>query len=167
MPALSQMRTENPNERRRSSLRRLTSFAAPAHNVEEYLLERFAAVAYEQTLRGVVVLDAAALHDDHALAQTLDLAHVVGGQQHRGAALLAKAFEMAAHPVGGIGIERRSRLVEQKDLWRVDERLRERDAGLLSGREFARRPVEKLREIEFPRQRCDAAVQILDRVEAP
>ena len=86
-------------------------------NVEEYLLERFAAVADEQTLRGVVVLDAAALHDDHALAQTLDLAHVVGGEQHRGATLLAKAFEMAAHPVGGIGIERRGRLVEQKDLW--------------------------------------------------
>src|SRR3954452_9261496 len=117
MPALPQMWTKHPNERLRSSLRRLTSFAAPAHDVEEYLLERFAAVADEQTLRGVVVLDAAALHDDHALAQTLDLAHVVGGEQHRGATLLAKAFEMAAHPVGGIGIERRGRRVEQKTLW--------------------------------------------------
>src|SRR3954447_2082171 len=117
MLALPQKRTGNPNERHRSSLRRLASFAAPAHNVEEYLFERFTAVADEQTLRGVVVLDAAALHDDHALAQPLDLAHVVGGEQHRGAALLAKSFEMAAHPVGGIEIERRRRLVEQKDLW--------------------------------------------------
>src|SRR3954454_17547286 len=116
MPASSQTRTENSDERLWSSLRRLTSFTTPAHNVEEYLLERFAAVAYEQPLRGVVVLDAAALHDDHALAQPLDLAHIVGGEQHRGAALLAKAFKMAAHPVGGIGIERRGRLVEQKDL---------------------------------------------------
>src|SRR4029079_941146 len=105
MPALSRTRTEHPNEGLRSSLRRLTSFPAPTHDVEEYLLERFAAVAYEQTLRGVVVLDAAALHDDHALAQTLALAHVVRRKQDGGAALLAKAFEMSTHPVRGIGVE--------------------------------------------------------------
>ena len=39
--------------------------------------------------RGVVVLDPAALHDDDAVAQPLDLEHVVRGEQDGGAVLLA------------------------------------------------------------------------------
>src|SRR5436853_6302412 len=91
---------------RTSSLRRLARFAAPARDVEKPLFERLTSIADEEPLRRVVVLDAALLHDDDALAQALDLGHVVGGEQHGCAALSAEALEVAAHPVGGIGVER-------------------------------------------------------------
>ncbi len=126
-----------------------------------------AAVTDEQPRRRVIVLDAAALHDDDALAQALDLRHVVGSEQHGGAALLAEALESFAHPVRGIGIERCRRLVEQQHLGRVDQRLGERDAGLLSGRELAHRPVEKLDEVEFLAKLGDAAGEIRYGVEPP
>src|SRR5262249_56344570 len=91
------------------SLRGLTGFAAPACDVEKHLFQRLAAVADEEALRGVVVLDPPTLHDDDALAQALDLGHVVRGEQYGGAALLAKALEMRAHPVGGVGVDRARR----------------------------------------------------------
>ena len=62
-------------------------FGAAARDVEEHLFERLAAVAVEQARRRVVVLDAARFHDDDALAQALDLGHVVRGEQHGRAAL--------------------------------------------------------------------------------
>ena len=65
---------------------------------------------------------------------------------------LAIALEPAAHPVGGVGIERGGRLVEQQHLRLVDQRLGERHAGLLSGRELAGRPVEQVGEVELVRQ---------------
>ncbi len=129
------------------------------------LLRACPAVTRQQFCRRVVVLDAAALHDDDALAQPLDLGHVVRGEQHRGMALAAIAFEMAAHPVGGVGIERGGRLVEQQHVRIVDQRLGERDARLLSGRQAAGRTVEQIGEIELARQLRDAFAQILDAVE--
>ena len=137
--------------------------AAAARDVEEHLFEIAAAVAREQARRRVVVLDAAALHHDDAVAQPLDLAHVVRGEQDGGAALAAIALEPAAHPVGGVGIERGGRLVEQQNLGLVDQRLGERDAGLLAGRQLAGRPVEELAEVEFVRQLADAAGDVVAR----
>ena len=74
------------------------SRCAPARDVEEHLLQRVAAVAREQAGRRVVVLDVALLHEDHALAQALDLGHVVRGDQQGRAALVAIALEPRRAP---------------------------------------------------------------------
>ena len=103
-------------------------------------------------------------HDD-AVAQALDLAHVVRGEQHGRAALAAIVLEPAAHPVGSVGIERGGRLVEQQDLRLVDQRLRERHAGLLAGRQLAGRPVEEFVQVEFLGQRADAAGDVVAAIE--
>src|SRR5262249_34159214 len=141
------------------SLRRLARFAAPARHVEKHLFERLAAITHEQALGRVVVLYASALHDDDALAQALDFGHVVGREQHGGAALLAKALEVAPDPVGGVRVERGGGLVEKQHLRRIDQRLGERDTRLLPGRELAGRPIEKFRQVERPRQRGDAVIE--------
>src|SRR5215831_7398862 len=96
--------------RRARSLRRLPRFALPARHVEKHLLEAVAAVAREQCGGRIVVDDRATPHDDDALAQALDLEHVVRGEQDGGAAALAVALEPGAYPVGGVGIERGGRL---------------------------------------------------------
>src|SRR3569623_90807 len=51
----------------------LRAVGAAARDVEEDLLQRGAVVARHDGLGRVVVLDAAALHDDDAVAQPLDL----------------------------------------------------------------------------------------------
>src|SRR3984893_9909957 len=141
------------------SLRGLAAVTPPPCDVEKPLFQRFAAVADEKPARGVVVLDPSTLHDDDALAQALDLGHVVGGEQHGGAALLAEALEMRAHPVGGVGVERGGRLVEKQDLRRIDQRLGKRDAGLLPRRKLAGGTVDELRQVELARERGNAAFE--------
>jgi hypothetical protein len=53
--------------------------AATSH-VEKYFFQRLSAVTLKKVLGRIVVLDTALLHDDDALAQTFDFAHVVGGE---------------------------------------------------------------------------------------
>src|SRR5512141_879753 len=67
---------------RNRSLRCLAMFAAAARDVEEHFFQRLAPIAVEQAGRCVVVLDTALFHDDDALAQPLDLGHVVRGEQY-------------------------------------------------------------------------------------
>ena len=69
-----------------------------ARDVEEHFLQRVAAVAREQAGRRVVVLDAALLHEDHALAQALDFRHVVRGDQQRRAARCRDSARAAPAP---------------------------------------------------------------------
>ena len=63
---------------------------------------------------------------------------------------------MLPDPVGGIGIERRRRLVQQQQLRLVDQRLRQRHAGLLPGGELAVGAVEEVVEIEIGGELLDA-----------
>ena len=119
-----------------------------------------AVVAGHDLVRAVVVLDAAALHDDDAVAQPLHLEHVVRRQQDGRAVGLAIGLEMLPDPVGGIGIERSRRLVQQQQLGLVDQRLGQRDAGLLPGGEFAIGAVEEIAEIEIGGELLDALAQI-------
>src|SRR4029077_14533757 len=77
------------------SLRRLAGLAGAARDVEEHLFQIAAAVAVDQLRRRIVVLDSASLEHDDAVAQPLDLAHVVGGEQHGRAALATIALEPA------------------------------------------------------------------------
>ena len=78
---------------------------------------------------------------------------------------LAVVLQMLPHPVGGIGIERGRRLVEQQQLRLVDQRLRQRDAGLLSGREFAVGAIEEILQVEVGCELFDALGEILHRIE--
>ena len=136
------------------------AFTAAARDVEENLFQRAPAVARQQPLRRVVVLDAAVLHDDDTFAQPLDLGHVVRGEQHGGIAVATIALEPRPHPVGGVGIERRGRLVEQQQFRRVDQRLRQRHPRLLSGRELPGLAVEQIGEVEGLAEFLDAAGKI-------
>jgi hypothetical protein len=106
--------------------------AASACDVEEHVLHRFPAVARDELGRGAAVDDPTGLQHDHVVAEPLHLRHVVGGKEDRRAMLLAVALQPCPHPVGGIRIERRRRLVEEEELRRIDERLGERHAGLLA-----------------------------------
>src|ERR1700730_13249597 len=74
--------------------------AAAACHVEKDFYEIVAAVTRQQSRRRIVIHDHAALHHDDAVAQPLDLAHVVGGEQHRGAPFGGVVLEVGAHPVG-------------------------------------------------------------------
>src|SRR5215471_12096534 len=87
-----------------------SGLAATTGDVEKHLLQGFTAIAGEKVRWRVVVLDAAALHDDDPVAQPLDLGHVVGGEQHGRAAFGPVALEPRAHPVSGIWVERGGRL---------------------------------------------------------
>src|SRR6185503_14007531 len=97
--------------------------AATTSDVEEHVFERVAPVALEQARGRIVVLDAAALHDDDALAQTLDLHHVVRGEQHRRADRVAETLQPSAYPVGRVGIERGGWLVKQQHVRPVERAL--------------------------------------------
>ena len=72
---------------------------------------------------------------------------------------------MLPDPVGGIGVERRRRLVQQQQLGLVDQRLRQRHARLLPGGKLAVGAVEEIAEIEIGGERLDALAQILDGIE--
>ena len=74
--------------------------------------------------------------------------------------VLAIGLKMLPDPVGGIGIERRGRLVQQQQFGLVDQRLRQRHAGLLPGGELAVGAVEEVAEIEIGGELRDALAQI-------
>src|ERR1700712_154259 len=82
----------SPNARQALSWRALADTAA--RDIQEHLLERRPVVAGHDSVRAVVVLDAAAFHDDNAVAQPLHLQHVVRGQQDGGAAGPAIAHQV-------------------------------------------------------------------------
>src|SRR5215472_10358275 len=94
-----------------SSFRRLELYSGLAGDVQEDFLQIRAAVAFDEFLRAAAVDDAAGLHHHDLGAQALDFAHIVRGHQDRRAGAPAIGFEIAAHPVAGIGIERSCRLV--------------------------------------------------------
>jgi hypothetical protein len=83
-------------------------------------------------------------------------------EQDRGAMDLAIGLEVLPDPVGGIGIERSRRFVQQQQFGLVDQRFRQRDAGLLSRRKLAVGAVEEVAEIEIGGKLLDARVQVIE-----
>ena len=75
-------------------------------------------------------------------------------------------LELPPDPVGGVGVERGGRLVEQKQLRRVEQRLGEADAGLLAGRQLAGRAVEQRLDLQILGDIGDALGRVGDAVEA-
>ena len=142
-----------------------TSWTRPRATSRNTSSSVVAVVAGHDIVGAVVVLDAAALHDDDAVAQPLHLQHVVRRQQDGRAMGLAIGLEMLPDPVGGIGIERCRRLVQQQQLGLVDQRFRQRHPGLLPGGEFAIGTVEEIAKIEIGGEFLDPLAQIRHRVE--
>jgi hypothetical protein len=92
--------------------------------------------------------------------------HVVRGEQDGRAVLLAIGRKMLPDPVGGVGIERSGRLVEQQQFRLVDQCLCQCHAGLLSGRKFSVGAIKEVTEVEVGGKLFDTRGQICDRVEA-
>src|SRR5215470_3260848 len=107
------------------SLRGLAQVAAAARDVEEYLFEGMAAIALQQLCRRAVILDPSVLHDNDALAEPLNFAHIVRGEKNGGAALGTVTLQPRSHPIRRIGIERGSGFVEQQYFRAIDECLGE------------------------------------------
>src|SRR3954465_1698128 len=66
----------------------------PARDIEKHFLQRGPVVARHDLVGAVVILDAAALHDDDAVAQPLYFQHVVRCQQDGGVMGLAVILQM-------------------------------------------------------------------------
>src|SRR3954468_24689507 len=131
-----------------SSCHLLRAVHPAARDVQKHLLQRGAVVARHDGFGRIVVLDTAALHDDDAVAEPLDLEHVVRGQEDGGVVRLTVTLQMASNPVGGVGIERGGRLIQQQQLGLVDQRFGKRNARLLSCGELAVGAVDELGEVE-------------------
>ncbi len=129
---------------------------AAADDVEEHVLERFAAVSFDQNARGFVLQNAARVEQDDAVGKSFHFRHVVGGEQYRGAAGVGVLLQLLSDPVRRVWIERGGRLVEQQQLGRIDQRLGETDARLLTGRQLAGVAVEQLGELQILGKEADA-----------
>ncbi len=140
--------------------------AAAAGDVEKHVLLGRPAVAADQVAGRPAIDDMAVLHHDDVVAQPLDLGHVVRGEHDRGAAFAAVTVEMVADPIGGVGVERGGRLVEQQNLRPVDQRLGKADPGFLAGRQAAGRPVQKRRQVERFGELCHPAGGVPHAVQA-
>jgi hypothetical protein len=84
----------------------------------------------------------------------------VGGKQDRGPGLAPIGFQPGADPVGGVGIERGGRLIEQKQFRAIDQGFGQGHAGLLAGGQLAARAIEKIAEIELGGEFCDPRLEI-------
>src|SRR5438445_668424 len=81
----------------------------------------------DQLARWIHRDDAALVHDRDPIAKNLCLVEVVRGQEDRGAASTYRLDQPPEVP-SRLGIEAGRRLVEEKHLWRVHERGRDREA---------------------------------------
>ena len=101
------------------------------HDVEEHVLKVLAAESVEQGARRAVRHHAAGLHEHHAVTEPLHLGHVVGGEQDGGAPAPPVGFDMAADPIGRVGVQRGGGLVEEQKFRLGDARLGQSAAGFL------------------------------------
>ncbi len=85
----------------------------------------------------------------HAVAHLLDLEHVVRRPEDAAVAFARELADPRADDLRGGRVERSGRLVEQQQLRPVQQRLRERGASLLAGRQQAALRVAQVLEIEL------------------
>ena len=97
--------------------------------------------------------DPAVLHDRHAVADLLDHGHFVRDDDDRDAELFVQVLQQPQDRLGGLGVERRGRLVAQQHIRVVCERPRDGNALLLSSGELLRvrlRLVSDADQLEQP-----------------
>src|SRR5437762_12955156 len=85
---------------RRQELRSFGLLRPSACDVEKHFFQGGAIVASKNSRRSIVVFNASTLQDDDAIAQPLDLEHVMRGKQDRRIAGLAIALQAPANPIG-------------------------------------------------------------------
>src|SRR6266545_1690867 len=138
-----------------------------ARDRDEELLERRLAVLARQGARVALEQDPAARQEEDAVADLLDLGHVVRGPEHGARSATREGADLGADLLGARGIERRGRLVEEEQPGRVEERLREPDARLLARGEDAELHVAESLQLELAEERVDPRADRAHPVEEP
>ena len=128
--------------------------------MQENFFQVFAAVARDQVGRRSAIDDGACTHDGDIGGHALDLRHIVRGEQYGRAGSRLVIDQIAADPIGGVGIERSGRLVEQQNLRPVEQGLGQGDARALAGGEIAERPLEKGARLQFLADLGDAGIDV-------
>ncbi len=108
----------------------------------------------------------AARQQQHPIAHRLDLIHIVGSPQDAAVVLGGEALDLGADQLRRGRIQGRGGLIEQQQQLRpVEQRLRQRRAGLLAGGQQSALGVTQVGEVEFPQQLFDAGAQAVDAVQ--
>ena len=107
-------------------------------------------VASDELTRWALRHDGAMIHHDEAIAQLFGLVHVVSGDDQRDA-LTLQPVEPFPEQVSRLGVESGRGLVEDQDLWSIDESPRDRQAALHATGQVVNlvvRPLGELRELQ-------------------
>lgn len=89
------------------------------------------------------------VHVEHPVAEPLDVAHVVGGQQERGPTLGAFMDEELAQPLFAQDVEADGGFVKDEQIGGVKQRRGDLGAHPLAQRELTDRGVERLAHLEL------------------
>jgi hypothetical protein len=84
----------------------------------------------------------------------------VRGQKHRHAGFLLQPAHRSPDVLPSLRVKAGRRLVEKKDLWRVDERARDVRAPPLASRKLAVWPIEKILRLRGLCRRFDGAFEL-------
>ena len=102
----------------------------------------------EDRRRRIVLLQRPAVHDGHFVGHRQRLELIVRDVDDGGAQILMKALQLGAHLRAQLCVEIAERLVHQENLRIADERAPQRHALLLTARQFARAPLQKMHDVE-------------------
>ncbi|HEX8118035.1 MAG TPA: hypothetical protein VF521_12250, partial [Pyrinomonadaceae bacterium] len=136
-----------------------------ARHRDEKLFERVAPVLGGQSLRVAFEQHAPLRDEEHAVADLLDLVHVVRSPEHAALPARGEAAHARARLLRRGGVERRGRLVEQQQVGPVEHCLGERHARLLARGEHAALRVAEGQQVELFEQLLDPVRQARDAVE--
>src|SRR5687767_15009304 len=132
---------------------------------DEKLFERGAPVLARQSPRVAFEQDAPLREEEDAVADLLDLVHVVRSPQHAAPAGGGEVAHARAYVARRRGVERGGRLVEQEEARAVEHRLGERDARLLARGEDAALRVAEGPQVELREQLADPRREARDAVD--
>ncbi len=105
------------------------------------------------------------MHEDDAVADLLDVAHVVAGVEDGDAAFALDAAEDAADLVGDVGVETGGGLIEHEEPGVIEEGLAEMEAGGFACGELGGDAVSEVSDLEHFEEFGDACLEVSDAVE--
>src|SRR5262249_47821850 len=127
----------------------------PVGAVRQMDLDDLAAdVARDQLVRGALRHDAAAVHDDEAIAELRRLLHVMRGEQDGGAATLERA-DALPHEPPRLRVEAGGGLVEDDELVLVEQRALEHQPAAHAARQLLDRVRAVIAQLREPDQLVD------------
>ena len=104
-----------------------------------------------------LLLDAAPIHDDHAIGETHGLVLIMGDDDGRRADGSQDALQLEAQLLPQLGIERRQRLVEEHQLRLRRQHAGKRNALLLAAAQLPRRAALEPLQLHEPQHFADAS----------